>query len=116
MKRTPLRRHTPLRRSIAHDRQVERGRRQNPKFGHVKRGQYRKQRVVAMERATGVCEARLEGVCDGPGCHAHHVLPRSAGGTNHADNLAWLCSACHAHIHAHPAWAYETGWLRRRTA
>ncbi len=43
--------------------------------------------------------------CTTPGCDArhflevHHVVPRQAGGTNKADNLTTLCSACHRFAH-----------------
>jgi 5-methylcytosine-specific restriction endonuclease McrA len=31
--------------------------------------------------------------------HVHHVIPRSRGGGDVAENLASLCSACHGRIH-----------------
>ena len=62
------------------------------------------------------CEAAIDRVCTAHSQHRHHILPRSAGGTDDASNTIDLCSACHAHIHAHPALAYEMGWLKRRGA
>lgn len=95
MKRSPIKRRTPLR---------------------VRRGPNRLWRQVRREveaRANGRCEARIDDVCEGRGCHAHHLLRRSQGGANDPSNLAWLCAACHGYVHANPAWAYEAGLLRR---
>jgi hypothetical protein len=78
--------------------------------------QYRKVRRWVADRSGGWCEARVEGVCEGRGVHAHHILPRSAGGPDEPGNLLWVCRADHQYIHEHPAWAYQAGMLRRRTA
>ena len=43
--------------------------------------------------------------CTTPGCRSvhflevHHVVPRSRGGSNRAENLATLCSRCHGFVH-----------------
>ncbi len=43
--------------------------------------------------------------CQTPGCtntrflEVHHRIPRAKGGSNHAQNLVTLCSACHRHMH-----------------
>jgi hypothetical protein len=66
-------------------------------------------------RADGRCEIRTE-VCEHRGTEAHHLLPRSQGGPDTLDNLAWTCSACHRFLHAHPALSYERGWLRKAVA
>lgn len=75
------------------------------------RSLYARSRTEIIERSQGRCEARIEHVCRGRGSHAHHRLPRSRGGGDTASNLAWLCSLCHAHIHAHPAESVAAGWL-----
>lgn len=67
-----------------------------------------------MWRAGGACQAARPG-CAGRGHQAHHLLPRSGGGADHLDNLAWLCEPCHTWVHAHPGIAYRLGLLRRRT-
>lgn len=47
--------------------------------------------------------------CSTEGCSAvhrlevHHILPRSAGGPNDAENLITLCAACHLHLHERSA-------------
>lgn len=38
---------------------------------------------------------------DGVPLHAHHIVPRSRGGTNKLSNLRTLCEACHNKAHAH---------------
>lgn len=60
------------------------------------------------------CAAQIEGVCTGRATDRHHLVLRSQGGTD--DTTADICRSCHGHIHAHPAWAYEAGWLRRKAA
>jgi len=98
VKRTPLRRRTPLR--------ANRGRSMSK--------EWRQARTWTEDRAGGRCEAKAPG-CVGRGAHAHHILRRSQGGPDDPSNLAWVCPPCHAYIHANPAWAYEHGLLRRRT-
>ena len=36
---------------------------------------------------------------EGPDFQLHHLIPFSAGGANHPDNLVVLCTDCHAHAH-----------------
>jgi len=98
MRRTPLKRRTPLRRRFRDSLE------------------YRKVRRWVADRSGGLCEAQISGVCAVRGVHAHHVLPRSAGGTDAPSNLVWLCAQCHRHVHDNPAWAVEAGLLRRRSA
>lgn len=59
------------------------------------------------------CSARGgSGVRDGVELHAHHVEPKSAGGSHHPDNLLTLCAACHDREHGRPVTA-EPGPPRR---
>lgn len=106
MKRTPLRRRTPLRPSG--DR---RARRPNGKALS-----WNKTRVRCKDRADGRCEARVAPGCPGVGQQAHHIVLRSRGGSDDLSNLMWLCHLCHAHIHANPAEATARGWMRSREA
>jgi len=39
-------------------------------------------------------------VCKGPGQHVHHIVYRSHGGKDAPNNLVWVCTQCHADIHA----------------
>jgi len=49
--------------------------------------------------------AKYRHKCTQPGCrhtqhlHVHHVVPRAEGGSNDAENLVVLCSACHNILH-----------------
>jgi HNH endonuclease len=108
MKRSPLHRRTPLRRGGPLPRVSRKG--------QAKNREYRKVRRWVADRSGGMCEARIEDVCEGRGCHAHHILPRSASGPDEPGNLLWVCLLCHDHIHRNPAWAYAQGLLRRRSA
>ena len=77
----------------------------------------RQARNFVRSRANGLCEARIPGVCHGRGDAAHHIVPRSRGGSDDPGNLLWVCNAgCHAHIHANPEWARAQGLLRSREA
>lgn len=62
------------------------------------------------------CEAAVADVCQGRAVHRHHVLRRSAGGSDDKTNTLDACAACHSWIHAHPADSYERGFLLRRSA
>lgn len=42
---------------------------------------------------------RCEVCLDKVKTHVHHIVPRSLGGTDDPDNLAYLCFHCHAAIH-----------------
>ena len=104
MKRTPLRRKTPLR---------SRGRkaaREKPALDAF--------REALRARSGGLCEARTP-ACPPrrhEGVHANHVRRRSQGGTHDAANGLLLCAAGHQWIHEHPAMSFERGWLARTEA
>ncbi len=66
---------------------------------------------VLLARSGGGCEARCSELCTGEGAHQHHLLRRSQGGTNTADNLLWVCWWCHRHIHDNPAESFVAGFL-----
>jgi len=56
---------------------------------------------------------RDDGLCQVPGCsraadHAHHIVFRSAGGTDDHWNLVSLCAAHHLHC-VHMGWIRVTG-------
>ena len=59
--------------------------------------------------------ARDRHVCQVPGCsraavHAHHINPRSQGGTDDEWNLVSLCALCRARHNAH----YAEWWIMPR--
>lgn len=61
----------------------------------------RASKLEVRQRSGGACESRVEGVCQGRGHHAHHVVLRARGGPDTADNLLWVCWSCHHWIHTH---------------
>lgn len=73
-------------------------------------------RDVVKDRADGMCEAHIEGVCVGHGRHAHHIKLRSQGGEHTAENLKWLCPECHSWAHSNPKEAAARGLMTLRGA
>ncbi len=70
-------------------------------------------RQLVEQRSRGICEMDD---CTAPATDLHHRLRRAQGGKHTVENLAHLCSHDHhVRIHGNPKWAYETGWLLRRT-
>lgn len=67
-------------------------------------------RAAIQARARGGCEAAIQGVCDGRAWQAHHRKLRRHG-DHRAINGLWVCTVCHATIHANVAWAYRHGLL-----
>lgn len=111
MKRSPLKRKTPLRRTVK-------------AVGHTERRRetlaaalWRDARDAALERDHYECRAlaMFAHECDGR-LEVHHLLRRSQGGTHDLSNLLSLCSVAHQWVHANPADAYRLGLLRRRAA
>lgn len=57
------------------------------------------------------CFVRDNFTCQHPGCtenrlkkvSVHHIIPRSAGGTDNLDNLVTLCIEHHHQVHGHTA-------------
>jgi len=95
MKRTPLKRRTPLR---------ARGRR-----GAADAAALEKARPLVWTRDGGRCQ-RCGGALHPARWDCHHIGRRRAG---HAiDNLLALCRRCHRWIHEHPTESREAGFLR----
>lgn len=69
-------------------------------------------RLHLLERSGGRCEVRWSELCTGVGTMAHHIVRRSAGGTNDPMNLVWTCAFDHDLIHANPAEALVRGFLK----
>lgn len=55
---------------------------------------FKKNRIVAYERANGLCE-----ICGAPAVECHHIVFRSHCGTSDLSNLICLCRACHEMAH-----------------
>jgi len=75
----------------------------------IKDNEYRKQRVLACERADGLCEYPTEHApgCNGQGTECHHIIPRSLGGTHELENLCWISRACHEQAEATNSAAWD---------
>lgn len=97
MKRSPLTRRTPLKRTqfVA--------RRRKPDVPMSVREEVR-------ERSEGLCEIQALG-CTVRAVHMHHRIRRSQGGEHVASNLIDACASCHGWVHANVKWAKERGFL-----
>jgi hypothetical protein len=70
-------------------------------------------KAAVIERSGGRCEWTDEdGRCFAHASQAHHVLPRSRGGTDDPDNGVGLCMRHHYEVHAYPDQAKAKGLLR----
>lgn len=105
MKRVPLVRRTPLKRSqkpIRRSRQSQK-RKRPPGFSE-------ETKAFVRRRSGNKCEARAEG-CTGKATQFHHRQLREHG--DHRDvNCLHVCAWCHIPvIHGHPELSYVMGWL-----
>jgi len=53
-------------------------------------------------------------LCSVKATEVHHRRGREGDLIRDERFLMCVCSACHRHIHANPAWAYERGYLLKR--
>lgn len=104
MKRTPLKRKTPLR--------AKRGFVRVPlsRNGHRSAGWTRSRRWC-FDRAGDRCEVRRAEGCTGRAEHAHHIRLRSQGGSDDPANLLAVCHACHEWVHKNRDEARKHGWI-----
>lgn len=58
------------------------------------------------------CEGQVARICEGWGCHGHHVVRDRT--LNTVANCRWLCAGCHEWVHANPAIARQLGLLASR--
>lgn len=111
MKRTPLRRLTPLRGGRPLDRTTPLARRSKRQ---AKRDQaYAVVRVQALIRDGGRCQRYG---CCAEATDVHHRRGRVGADLTDLELLVSLCRACHDEVHANPAWAYRVGLMLRRVA
>ena len=114
MKRSQIRRKTPLRAKQAQRGSAGTGRnRPEPQTvdpGTDEGQQERACRALVEQRSKGMCEK-----CASPqGLQKAHRLARSQGGEWDAANILDLCHACHRTHHENPLDAYRGGWHLRR--
>lgn len=105
MKRSPLKRTTPLRSTSTLKR--------TPMKKKARRDPIPAGTTTAIKaRSGGTCEARCSKDCVGTGQHRHHRQLRRFG--NHSpENLLCVCHVCHAVIHGNPERSYALGLLVR---
>lgn len=67
--------------------------------------QKRADREKALRQMRAACKARAKGLCeiglDHPGAETHHIVPRSLGGSDTADNGAFVCHLHHQELTHH---------------
>lgn len=102
MKRTPLVRRTPLKRSpLRRARQSQKRKRPT--------GFTEGTKALVRRRSANQCEARSE-ACTHKAAHFHHRKLRRFG-DHSEENCLHVCSACHLRIHDNPEIAYVMGWM-----
>jgi hypothetical protein len=107
MKRTSLRRFTPLRAKTALKRgePIKRTRAKPVPSSLYQQVLARDLGCVARDTVRQIrCMGRID---------PHHILPRGRGGADTLENLVSLCRAHHDWVHDHPAESYDLGLLRR---
>lgn len=94
LRRSPLKRKTPLRSG-----------------GLLKR---KKRRTWPSPKEMGrtKCEVRWDNGCTGRARDSHHVVLRSRGGSDDPSNLIAACRYCHGKLHSHVKEATELGFMR----
>lgn len=78
-----------------------------------------KVRTQLRRRSGGLCEIWLDGICAQTATEASHRIKRGAGGRHgeaaerngRASNLTFSCSPCHAYLHQYPENARHWGWM-----
>lgn len=104
MKRSALKRGRPMRRGRPLRRVSKKKARQLVAEGQTKR--------KLVELTSGMCEARIEGVCVGRGVDKHERKTRGRGGDpTLLHNVVLVCRPCHDWIDEHPKLAEQRGLL-----
>lgn len=111
MKRSELRRLTPMRRSGPPNRKnPPKKKSKNLRKPAPDGGFWAEQRTVIFLRARGWCE-RCGADLNATGMEAHHRQLRSQGGGHGLENLLALCPDCHRRCHSYPVEARANGWI-----
>lgn len=125
MKRTPLKRKTPLRPSKITAEQRRAWNDDPSPVGtdsaraewHRPVGKVKKYNGKINSTVKKQIDRRCRGICEMPGCNAkatqhHHRKLQAQGGKHTASNIVKLCHECHhVKIHRNTGWAYRWGWL-----
>jgi hypothetical protein len=110
VKRTPLTRKTPMKRTAIKRSKVSAQQVANRRSNRLDFTEDVKR--AAAIKAGHRCHAQLHG-CRQSIQHHHHRRLRSHGGPGTVENCLALCGPCHNVIHANPEWAYNHGFLVR---
>lgn len=112
MKRSPLKRKTPLSPGSGRLGRAPLAQRSSKtKARYAAGSEYNKAKTQVRLHSGGRCEIVATDQCRGVASDPHHVLP---SGPDTAANLLDCCRWCHDWVHAHPTEAREHGWLRSR--
>jgi hypothetical protein len=94
VKRSPIKRKTPLR-----------ARKADPP-------ELIKAKEIVRQRSGGRCEGRIPSICIGRAAEVHHVKSRARGGDHDPSNLKDLCTPCHRFVTENLRSATEMGLLK----
>lgn len=112
MRRTPIKRKTPLKRS---QKPIARNKRPNPisEKQKIRNQQYNERRPIFL-RNNPVCKMAINSNCTRVATEVHHKEGRI--GDNFLNESTWLpaCDSCHKHATEHSAEAIENGISNRR--
>lgn len=73
-------------------------------------------RYAMLRRAVCERDGRACVLCGGCGAHIHHIVFRSQGGKDTADNLVTLCGGCHERAHGVIRSRYTQAQIREMLA
>jgi 5-methylcytosine-specific restriction endonuclease McrA len=108
VKRSPLKRQTPLKRT-AFKREPHQVPRKKPRRKDIPKAI----RDAVWARSGGMCEGRVSIHCRSYAGPIHHRWMRSQGGPDTMENLLHLCTPCHIWVHHAGQEAYDRGFLLR---
>lgn len=105
----PLPRRTPLKAKTEIPRATTQIRQKAPAKPGVVSAERAAKKAVR-ERSNNLCEARIDGACDGKGLDFSHRIAKGQGGPWLPSNGLRLCRQCHSWCHAHPELAKLWMW------
>ena len=101
MKRSPLKRKTPLRRGGKLRRVSAKRRKQNEVYSDVR------EKFLGNTPVCQVCQSKMAS-------QVHHRRGRFGDRLNEVEFFLAVCFECHIRIHMNPAWAYAKDYLVKR--
>jgi hypothetical protein len=106
MKRSPLRRKTPLKGGSSLKR---------TKLNPVSKKRKKQLNEYHLLRREFLFQNNICAMCkDAKSTDIHHVAGRWQERLNDKNKWQPLCRGCHDYIHRNPEWAYAQGWLEKR--